>query len=113
MNIQYASSCLSELGNPTRLAIFRLLVRAGRKGAIVSDIAQHLNNIPGSTLSHHLSHLSRAGLIEQRREGRQLWCTARHDIMDTLIDFLQDECCVGLPELQNDNAEKTTKETTA
>ena len=107
MDIKNASSCLSELGNPTRLTIFRLLVRAGEDGVIVSDIARHLDAIPGSTLSHHLSHLARAGLIEQRREGRQLWCTARHDVMNTLIEFLTEQCCAGLPALDEQDLEDT------
>ena len=99
MTIDTAALCLGELGNPTRLAIFRLLVRAGTVGAVVGDIQRHLD-IPGSTLSHHLAHLTRAGLIEQKRDGRSLWCTARHVVMDELIEFLTDQCCVGLPDLQ-------------
>ncbi|MBT4889467.1 MAG: helix-turn-helix transcriptional regulator [Rhodospirillales bacterium] len=108
MNNENASSCLSELGNPTRLAIFRLLVRAGENGVIVGDIARHLDAIPGSTLSHHLAHLTRAGLIEQRRDGRQLWCIARHDVMDNLIEFLTHECCAGLPVLDEENEKRET-----
>ncbi len=112
MDINYASSCLSELGNPTRLAIFRLLVRAGSKGVIVSDIARHLGGIPGSTLSHHLTHLVRADLIVQHRTGRQLWCRARHDVMDGLIEFLTDHCCTGLPTL-GEQEDKNMEETAA
>ena len=108
MNNEKASSCLNELGNPTRLAIFRLLVRAGKNGVIVGDIARHLDAIPGSTLSHHLAHLTRAGLIQQRREGRQLWCIACHDVMDSLIEFLTSECCAGLPTLDDKKEDQET-----
>lgn len=101
MTLDSAALCLGELGNPTRLAIFRLLVRAGPEGAVVGDIQRHLD-IPGSTLSHHLAHLVRAGLIKQRRDGRSLWCTAHHGVMDDLIGFLTDQCCIGLPELRDD-----------
>lgn len=96
MTLDTAALCLGELGNPTRLAIFRLLVRAGPEGAVVGDIQRHLN-IPGSTLSHHLAHLARAGLVEQNRNGRSLWCTAQHAVMDNLIEFLTSQCCTGLP----------------
>jgi len=98
MTLDTAASCLGELGNPTRLAIFRLLVRAGPEGAVVGDVQRHLD-IPGSTLSHHLAHLARVGLIEQRRDGRSLWCIACHTVMDDLIEFLTDHCCAGLPDL--------------
>ena len=96
MNNELAASCLAELGNPTRIHIFRLLVRAGDGGATVGNIQRHLG-IPGSTLSHHLAHLTRAGLIEQRREGRSLWCTAQHSVMNSLIEYLTSEGCMGLP----------------
>jgi ArsR family transcriptional regulator, arsenate/arsenite/antimonite-responsive transcriptional repressor len=103
MNNEIAASCLAELGNPIRIHIFRLLVRAGKDGATVGDVQRHLD-IPGSTLSHHLSHLSRAGLIEQRREGRNLWCTAQHHVMDSLIEYLTSECCTGLPAINDEEA---------
>lgn len=114
MDIKYAASCLSELGNPTRLAIFHLLIRAGEKGVIVSDIAKHLDDIPGSTLSHHLTHLVRADLIKQHRDGRELWCRAHHDVMDSLIEFLTSQCCAGLPDLPElDEHDKMNIEETA
>jgi len=107
MTLDTAALCLSELGNPTRLAIFRLLVRAGTGGVVVGDIQRHLD-IPGSTLSHHLAHLARAGLIEQRRDGRSLWCIAHHSVMDGLIEFLTNQCCVGLPALSPEDIQETT-----
>lgn len=112
MTTDSAASCLAELGNPTRLAIFRLLVQAGPEGAVVGDVQRHLD-IPGSTLSHHLSHLARAGLIEQQRDGRSLWCIARHTVMDDLIEFLTDECCAGLPELAPEMAHNIDKDDAA
>ncbi len=98
MALDTAALCLGELGNPTRLAIFRLLVRAGPEGVVVGDIQRRLD-IPGSTLSHHLAHLARAGLVAQNRDGRSLWCTAQHTVMDDLIEFLTNQCCTGLPTL--------------
>ena len=43
----------SALGQPGRLKIFRLLVRAGPQGLCVEDIKRRVP-MPGSTLSHHL-----------------------------------------------------------
>lgn len=94
MNTETAAKCLSELGNPNRLDIFRLLVRAGRDGLSVGAIQKRLA-IPGSTLSHHISHLVSAGLIIQRRDGRVLYCRAQTDVVNQLVGFLMDECCKG------------------
>ena len=90
-----AAKRLSELGNSTRLAIFRYLVKVGHDGVPVGQIQKALG-IPGSTLSHHLSRLMSVGLIKQDRASRTLYCTAQYDALQELIDFLQSECCVGI-----------------
>ncbi len=94
MNEEIAAKCLSELGSPTRLAVFRLLVRAGPDGMVVGDIQRRLR-IPASTLSHHIARLTWTGLVERRRRGRSLHCFARHQVMDDLVNFLTAECCAG------------------
>jgi DNA-binding transcriptional ArsR family regulator len=95
MEHETAVKRLAELGNTTRLAIFRFLVKAGPEGAPVGTIQEALD-IPGSTLSHHLSRLISAGLIKQERESRTLHCVAQYSALSELIDFLQSECCVGV-----------------
>jgi DNA-binding transcriptional ArsR family regulator len=95
MEHAHAARCLEKLGNPTRLEIFRLLVRAGPAGVAVGEIQDRLN-IPGSTLSHHISHLVNAGLVNQEREGRVLRCTPNFQLMDQVMDFLTAECCTGV-----------------
>jgi len=50
-------------------------------------------NIPGSTLSHHISSLVSAGLISQRRESRTLYCIVEFEQLQLVVNFLQDECC--------------------
>ena len=94
MNEEIAAKCLSELGSPTRLSVFCLLVKSGPDGMVVGDIQRRLQ-IPASTLSHHIARLSWTGLVEQRRQGRQLHCSTRPGIMDDLITFLTAECCTG------------------
>lgn len=83
---------LAELGHTTRLAIYRLLVQAGDEGLPVSRLQEQLS-IPGSTLSHHLSRLVKAGLMQQIREGRVLRCQACYDQLTGLINYLTEECC--------------------
>jgi len=95
---------LSALGNPTRLQIYRLLVRAGGDGMSVGRI-QEVLSVPGSTLSHHLKLLDTVGLIAREKQGTTLICLARYDVMDTVIGFLADECCADAH--QNNTAGRT------
>jgi len=90
---------LEALGNPTRLAIFRTLVKAGDEGANVGAI-QGAVNIPASTLTHHIQKLVKAGLVSQQRQSRELICRAEYEAVEATIDYLKDECCQGLNLLQ-------------
>ena len=92
MEHSQAATALESLGNETRLAIFRTLVRAGVSGLPVGGLKDKLD-IPGSTLSHHLSQLVAAGLVSQSREGRVLRCQAEYSAMNELLGYLTDECC--------------------
>lgn len=93
MEINQVAKALKELGHPTRLAIYKQLVKSGSKGIAVGVVLDKLG-IPGSTLSHHLKGLESAGLITQRREGRTLFCVAEYEQLALVINFLHEECCV-------------------
>jgi DNA-binding transcriptional ArsR family regulator len=93
MKIDDAAARLEALGNPTRLKIYRMLVRAGHAGMPVGRLQERLK-IPASTLSHHVKALVVVGLISQLREGTTLVCHAEYDTMRGLVDFLVAECCV-------------------
>lgn len=94
MNIEAVANALKELGHPTRLTIYKSVVKAGHQGISVGGIQEQLG-IPGSTLSHHISGLVSAGLLTQRREGRTLFCVAEYQYLDAVIRFLLDECCTN------------------
>ena len=96
MDNQSAAIALESLGNPTRLALYRSLVRAGPNGLTVGTLREKLD-VPGSTLSHHIAHLVSAGLMSQSREGRVLRCTANYHSMHELLNYLVDECCADDP----------------
>ena len=95
MDINQAARCLDKLGNPTRLEIVRLLVRAGDDGLPVGDIRRH-TGVPASTLSHHILHLVSGGLIRQVRHGRVLRCKLDYALMRDLVQMLTEECCAGV-----------------
>lgn len=95
MELKDATNCLEKLGNPTRLEVIRLLVRAGADGLAVGEIQKHLG-IPASTLSHHVLHLVSAGLVRQERQGRVLRCTPNFELLNALVAMLTEECCAGV-----------------
>ncbi len=97
MDIDLLASRLDALGNPTRLAAYRALVRAGPKGLAVGLLQARIG-IPPSTLSHHLSLLVRVGLVRQDRLGTTLHCHADFAVMEAVLAALRAECCVGDPE---------------
>lgn len=92
MKIDVAAARLEALGNPTRLQIYRALVRAGEAGMAVGKLQQKLN-LAASTLSHHVKSLLIVGLITQERHMTTLICRANYGVMNGLVDFLVDECC--------------------
>lgn len=89
-----AAELLAALGHESRLAIFRLLVEAGPDGINASAIGEHLG-MAAATLSFHLAHLSRVGLIAGERESRFIRYSANYTTMDELIAFLTSNCCQG------------------
>ena len=89
-----AAELLAALGHESRLAIFRLLVEAGPVGMNASTIGEQLT-LPPATLSFHLAHLSRVGLIRGQRESRFIRYSADFATMDELIAFLTQNCCQG------------------
>ncbi len=94
MNEEKLVDCLAQLGNITRLRLFRLLIKSGKTGLSVGKIQEELN-IPGSTLSHHLTRLIHLDLVRQKRQGRTLKCTANYELLDDVICGLNDQCCIG------------------
>ena len=92
MKIEDAALRLEALGNPTRLRIYRTLVKAGDPGLPVGKLQSRLS-VPASTLSHHLRTLLIVGLITQERDATTLYCKANYSVMRGLVGFLVDECC--------------------
>ncbi len=92
MDATQAVTALSALGHETRLALFRLLVERGPDGLPAGVIAEILA-IPPSSLTFHLQHLHRAGLVTQRRLHRQLIYATDFSAMSGLVLYLTDNCC--------------------
>lgn len=92
MKLDDAAARLEALGNPTRLKVYRALVRAGAEGMAVGRLQEKLD-VAASTLSHHLKALVGAGLVTQTRDGTTLICHTNYDVMRDLLEYMVDECC--------------------
>lgn len=90
-----ALAALTGLGHATRLEIFRWLVQIGREGSPAGRIAERFN-LPATTLSFHLAHLERCGLLHSRRNGRMIIYSANYEAMDELVAYLTENCCAGV-----------------
>lgn len=93
MKLEAAARQLESLGNPTRLKVYRALVRAGDDGLPVGRLQDKIG-IAASTLSHHLARLIATGLVTQERQGTTLICRAQYPAMNDLVGFLVNECCL-------------------
>jgi len=94
METKQAVDALSALAQETRLGVYRLLVEAGPDGMAAGAIGEELE-LPAPTLSFHLAHLTRAGIVRSRQEGRFVIYSADFKNMNQLVGFLTENCCGG------------------
>jgi ArsR family transcriptional regulator len=98
MAAPHALAALAALGQPTRLEVFRMLMRREPDGVTAGAIAEAIG-CAHNTLSSHLAILARAGLVRATRDGRSITYRADIEGMRALVDFLVTDCCDGHPEL--------------
>ncbi|MFT4546286.1 MAG: ArsR family transcriptional regulator [Verrucomicrobiales bacterium] len=98
MKLNDAVDCLAALAQPSRLEVFRLLVKSGEAGMCAGDIAEHLD-LPKPTLSFHLKELTQAELVDAERDGRSIIYRVRVAGIRELMAFLTEDCCQGRPDL--------------
>ena len=98
LSSDHAISVLAALAQPTRLAIFKLLLKHEPVGITAGVIAETIG-APHNTISTHLAILVRAGLLRSARDGRSIVYRADVEGMRALIGFLVNDCCDGHPEI--------------
>lgn len=98
MEDDHAIEALFALAHRHRLAVFRLLMRAGIDGLSAGEIAEN-QGVPPATLSHHLAHLERAGLLRSLRVQRHIFYAVDIAGMRRLMAFLTEDCCQEHPEI--------------
>ncbi|MEX2492372.1 MAG: metalloregulator ArsR/SmtB family transcription factor [Nitrospirales bacterium] len=92
MEINEAILAFGALSQETRLRVFRLLIEHGPEGTPAGTLSDRLG-IPHNTLSFHLSHMSHAGLVLSKREGRSIIYSANFDFFTDLIRYMVKDCC--------------------
>jgi ArsR family transcriptional regulator len=92
MDTQEAIIMFDALSQETRLDAFRLLVEAGPGGLPAGTLSEKLGT-PHNTMSFHLNHLSNAGIVTSRREGRSVIYSANFNAVQQLIRFMIEDCC--------------------
>jgi DNA-binding transcriptional ArsR family regulator len=98
MQVIEAAAGFAALSQETRLSALKALVKAGPEGLSAGALAETLV-VPAPNLSFHLKDLAAAGLVQSRREGRNIVYSADYGGVRALIDFLLAECCQGDPRL--------------
>ena len=96
MDEDLAVKALAALAQTSRLRVFRAIVGAGPEGMQPGQLSQALA-VPANTLSFHLKELHHAGLVSVQREGRFMRYRADMPAMQSLVGFLTDHCCQGVP----------------
>ena len=94
MELARTVDALAALAQETRLKAYRLLVEAGPAGLSAGRIGETLD-LPPATLSFHLAHLARTGLVKSRQEGRFVFYSADFENMNALVSYLTENCCGG------------------
>jgi ArsR family transcriptional regulator len=98
MESEDAILALAALAQPTRLEVFRLLVKHEPEGLAAGDIAKALA-VPQNTMSSHLAVLSRAGLLSAQRFSRSIVYRADLARFQAVMLFMLRDCCGGRPEI--------------
>lgn len=77
------ASLLRALADPIRLRLLSLVAASPGGEACACDLTAPLGRSQ-PTVSHHLSQLVRAGILEREQRGRWAWFRIRHDRLASL-----------------------------
>ncbi|HKI40631.1 MAG: Rv2640c family ArsR-like transcriptional regulator [Mycobacterium sp.] len=83
---------LKALADPVRVKLVSLLFSSEAGEVCSCDLATTVG-LSESTVSHHLTQLRRAGIVESERSGMNVYHRARRDALMALCAVLDPNCC--------------------
>jgi DNA-binding transcriptional ArsR family regulator len=83
---------LKALADPARVKIMSLLFGAGEEERNSGELAAAIG-VSESTVSHHLTQLRNAGLVESTRRGMNVYHRPHRDAVAALCAVLDPNCC--------------------
>ena len=83
---------LKALADPVRVKIMSFLFSSSAGEEISGDLAAALG-LSESTVSHHLTQLRKAGLVESDRRGMNVFHRARREALIAICTVLDPNCC--------------------
>jgi DNA-binding transcriptional ArsR family regulator len=83
---------LKALADPARVKLVSLLFSSTDGDVCSCDLAAAVG-LSESTVSHHLTQLRRAGLVESERCGMNVYHRPRRDALIALCSVLDPNCC--------------------
>jgi ArsR family transcriptional regulator len=83
---------LKALADPARVKIMSYLLSSTAGEQNSGDLATALG-LTESTVSHHLTQLRNAGLVESQRRGMNVFHVAHRDALVALCVVLDPNCC--------------------
>jgi ArsR family transcriptional regulator len=84
---------LKALADPARVKIMSLLFGSPAGEENSGEIATSLG-LTESTVSHHITQLRKAGLVESERRGMNVYHRPRRDALTALCMVLDPNCCI-------------------
>lgn len=91
--LETAAFILKTIAHPTRIAIINLLRDSDRLS--VNEICEGLGGVDQSLVSHHLSNMKLKGVLDSKREGRNIYYTLRLDEVLGVLNCIE-KCEVRL-----------------
>jgi ArsR family transcriptional regulator len=83
---------LKALADPVRVKLVSLLFSSSDGDVCSCDLAMAVG-LTESTVSHHLTQLRRAGLVESERRGMNVYHRPQRDALMALCTVLDPNCC--------------------
>jgi ArsR family transcriptional regulator, arsenate/arsenite/antimonite-responsive transcriptional repressor len=83
---------LKALADPARVKIMSFLFSSSAGEEIGGELATVLG-LSESTVSHHLTQLRKAGLVESDRRGMNVFHRARKEALGAICVVLDPNCC--------------------